>query len=430
MAAMNGREPHHSAPGASRAATPGSYLFALTDGGGTVPPELGVARRLVDRGHAVRVLADKSMAAQTLGTGAQFLPWTTPPEGELRDWARQSPMSLARGMAEHMITMPAPGQARDVTGALGQHWPSLVLTSFFAFGAMIATEAQGIPFNVLLPNIYPLPAKGLPPGGAGLLPAHGPLGQLRDRVARAGIDRLLDRYALAPVNALRADYQLRPVATTWEQVQHANLQLILTSPAFDFPAGLPANARYMGPILDDPWWASEADWTAPEGEGPLVLVAMSSTFQNHVECLQRIVDALGTLPVRGVVTTGPAVRMDELRPVDNVSILASAPHNAVMRKASIVITHGGHGTVMKSLAAGLPLVILHHGRDQGDNAVRVTARGAGVAVPRRAPARKIAQAVATVLGSPNFKRAAEELGRAIVRDAAANQGMLLDALEN
>ncbi len=28
-----------------------TYLFALVDGGGTVPPELGVVRRLVERGH-------------------------------------------------------------------------------------------------------------------------------------------------------------------------------------------------------------------------------------------------------------------------------------------------------------------------------------------------------------------------------------------
>ncbi|GAA1105952.1 MULTISPECIES: hypothetical protein [Pseudonocardia] len=50
------------------------YLFALTDGGGTVPPELGVARRLVLRGHRVRVLADTSMARGVRAIGASFLP--------------------------------------------------------------------------------------------------------------------------------------------------------------------------------------------------------------------------------------------------------------------------------------------------------------------------------------------------------------------
>ena len=53
-------------------------------------------------------------------------------------------------------------------------------------------------------------------------------------------------------------------------------------------------------------------WTPPAGDDPLVLVALSSTFQDHAGCLQRIVDALGTLPVRGLVTTGPALDPSEI----------------------------------------------------------------------------------------------------------------------
>lgn len=427
---MNGNESRPSSPGDGRAANPSRYLFTLTDGGGTVPPELGVARRLIERGHHVTVLADVSMAAEARRTGASYLPWTVAPAGELRDWQQQSPARLARDMVEHMITGPAPDQARDVAGALEETRPKLVLSSFFAFGSMIAAEAQRVPFDVLLPNIYPLPAKGLPPTGAGLAPAHGPLGRLRDRSVKTITARMFDRYALAPINSLRADSRLDPITTTWDQIRHANRQLILTSPAFDFPAELPENARYMGPVLDDPVWASDAVWTEPTGEGPIVLVAMSSTFQNQIGCLQRILDALGTLPVRGVVTTGPAIQTETLRAPSNVSVIASAPHRKVMRQASLVITHGGHGTVIKSLAAGLPLVILHHGRDQSDNAIRVTARGAGIAVPRRAPAGKIAFAVTKILGSPSYKAAAEKLGHAVARDAAANTALLLDELEN
>ena len=49
---------------------PRTYLFALTDGGGTVPPEVGAARRLVERGHRARVLAEDSMAPEVRATGA------------------------------------------------------------------------------------------------------------------------------------------------------------------------------------------------------------------------------------------------------------------------------------------------------------------------------------------------------------------------
>ncbi len=426
---MTGMDVGESSGGAAEAAkrTPRTYLFALTDAGGTVPPELGVARRLADRGHRVTVLADESMADQVRRTDAAFRAWTSGPAGEFRDWELRSPMSQASAMVDHMVVGPAPGQAADTVAMIDAILPDLVVTSFFAVGAMIAAEERGLPFDVLIPNVYPLPAKGMPPLGMGMAPARGPLGRQRDRFVNAASARLMDRYALKPVNALRTQYRLVPVETTWGQLHRARRQLVLTSAAFDFPAALPENARYVGPILDDPAWATDEPWTAPTGEGPLVLVAMSSTFQNHVECLQRITDALGSLPVRGLVTTGPAVSADAIHAPANVTVTVSAPHSRVMRHASVVVTHGGHGTVIKTLAAGVPLVVLHHGRDQADNAVRVTSRGAGVAVSRRAPARTIARAVSEVLDSPAYRRAAAKLGHAVARDAAGSA--LLDELE-
>ena len=41
------------------------------------------------------------------------------------------------------------------------------MCSFFAYGAMVAAEAAGIPFDVLMPNAYLLPARGMPPFGLG-----------------------------------------------------------------------------------------------------------------------------------------------------------------------------------------------------------------------------------------------------------------------
>ena len=405
---------------------PRRYLFALIDAGGTVPPELGVARRLVDRGHNVTVLADEALADQIRRTGAAHLPRTTAPAGTFRDWD-MTPLALARVVADHMMVGPAPGQAEDTSAAIDTSRPDLVVASAFAVGAMVAAEARGVPFDLLIPNVYPFPAEGMPPFGLGLAPAGGPLGPIRDRLFRAAGIRLFDRYALAGINALREKYSLEPISTTWAQMSSARRHLILTSTSFDFPSRMPENARYVGPVLDDPAWAAEEAWTPPAGDGPLVLVAMSSTFQNHVACMQRIVDALGTLPVRALVTTGPSVRTDAISAPAHVSVVRSAPHNEVLREAGLVVTHGGHGTVLKSLAAGVPLLVLSHGRDQADNAVRVITRGAGIAVSRRAGALRIARAVTEILTVPDYREAAQRLGRGVARDAAHNT--LIDELE-
>lgn len=402
------------------------YLFALVDAGGTVPPELGVVRRLVDRGHNVTVLAGESMADQILATHAEYLPRTTSPSGVFRDWDL-GPFALAQAMADHMMVGPAPGHATETDAAIDSIHPDLVVASAFAVGAMIAAEAREVPFDLLIPNVYPFPAPGLPPFGAGLAPSRGPIGRARDRLFSAAGSRLFDRYALAGINSLRAEHGLSQVATTFDQMRRARRHLLLTSPSFDFPARLPANARYVGPILDDPSWAEAETWRSPAGGGPLVLVAMSSTFQNHVGCLQRIVDAIGTQPVRGLVTTGPAVHPDEIAAPSNVTVTASAPHREVLLEAGVVITHGGHGTVIKALEAGVPLIILSHGRDQADNAVRVTTRGAGIALSRRSGTPRIARALSEVLATPSYRESAARLGTAVARDATGST--LLDELE-
>ena len=55
------------------------FLLATIDGGGTVPPELGLASRLVRRGHAVRVLADPTVEPGAHAARCAFSPWRRAP---------------------------------------------------------------------------------------------------------------------------------------------------------------------------------------------------------------------------------------------------------------------------------------------------------------------------------------------------------------
>ena len=75
---------------------------------------------------------------------------------------------------------------------------------------------------------------------------------------------------------------------------------------------------------------------------------------------------------------------------------------------------------MRALAAGVPMVVLPHGRDQADNARRVTSRGAGIALRRTAQPASIATAVQRLLDTPAFRAAAEDLGETIRRDASSD----------
>ncbi len=163
---------------------PSRYLVALVDGGGTVPPELGAVRALVARGHDVTVLAEDSTEADVRATGATFRPWVqglNRPDRAAR--ARplprlggDEPAAALRPAGRHAVRRAGPGYLADVQAAIDERRPDAVLCSQFAFGAMIGAEAAGVPFAVLMPNVYLLPCEGLPPLGLGFQPAQGPSG--------------------------------------------------------------------------------------------------------------------------------------------------------------------------------------------------------------------------------------------------------------
>ncbi len=415
-----------------------TYLFALVDGGGTVPPELGAVRRLVERGHDVTVLAEDSMADDVIATGAVLRRWTTAPnrptrladDDPTRDWECKNPLQLFDRLLELQFVGPAAAYANDVDAAIAERQPDLVVCSMFALGAMIAAEGAGIPFDMLMPNIYLLPAAGMPPMGLGLRPARGFAGRTRDRAINALTERSWAK-GLPAINDLRRERGLAPLARLWDQAEHARRKLVMTSTAFDFPATMPDNVSYVGPVLDDPTWATDDVSTVTVGDvadQPFVLVAMSSTYQDQQDSIQRVVDALGGLPVRALVTTGPAIDPTTIEHRPNVEVVRSASHQALLPTAAVVVTHGGHGTVIKSLAAGVPLVILPHGRDQADNAARVVARHAGLKVARTAKPSKVAAAICAVLEDPSYAANAQALGETIRRDAAS--GALVRELED
>src|SRR5204862_434107 len=81
----------------------------------------------------------------------------------------------------------------------------------------------------------------------------------------------------------------------------------------------------------------------------------------------------GLRPARGGVFAP-----SELRLPANVVAVGSAPHRAVLPSARLVVAHGGHGTTMKALACGVPLLTVPLGRDQADIAARVVEAGAGL----------------------------------------------------
>jgi MGT family glycosyltransferase len=413
-------------------ATARKYLFVTLEGGGNVPPVLGVARRLVERGHTVRVLTEPCLRGAVEGIGADFVGFTRYFTREdraqdlFRDWEPRTPIGALRRSLERVVFGPAPIVAEATHAAIERERPDVVVVDLLMPGALIAAEAAAIPRVVLFHMPEYLPGPGRPAAGPGFLPRGDALGRIRDGLMTRLFHRVL-RDFLPAFNQARAGFDLAPFETSEELIgeyHRADLRLIQTSREFDFPiTPPPANVRYIGPALDEPDWSGE--WQNPwmeDDQRPLVVVSLSSTFQDQRRALERIISALGTLDVRGLVTLGPAMAEERFELPDNVLAVAAAPHGQIFPQAAAVVTHAGHGTVMRALAHGLPLLCLPMGRDQDDNAARVVTSGAGLRLRPSAKPVRIARCIRRLLAEPEHQANARRLGRSISADVAADRG--------
>ena len=406
---------------------PLNFLFATWEGGGSVGPALTVARKLAERGHRVRVMSDRCNRPESEAAGAAFIPWTRAPSRTdrtkhsdvFRDWEVATPQEQIQRVLDRIMAGPALAYARDVIEELEREPADLVVSSEMLFGVMVGCEAVGQKFALLSCNVSLFPIAGVPPLGPGLAPpANAEEERLHAEIAEA--NRQMMAGGLPAVNAARSVFGLPPLADLADQHLAAERLLLGTARAFDFaPNELPPHIAYVGPQLDDPAWA--ASWHSPwpaDDSRPLVLVAFSTSFQDHVGVLQRIIDAASALPVRLLVTLGETISPDELSPAENTRLVHSAPHNQVMKEAALVVTHGGHGTVTRALAHLKPLLVVPHGRDQNDNAVRVTARKAGLRLEADASVATFRTAIDTLLADPAYAAGAEALGRRVADEVS------------
>jgi len=142
------------------------------------------------------------------------------------------------------------------------------------------------------------------------------------------------------------------------------------------------------------------------------LLSLTTTSQHgQGAALQDILDGLSTLPIRVLVTLGGTATAGQLRVPANTYVSGFVPHELVLPYMSAVVTHAGMSTTAMALAAGVPMVCVPQGRDQGGNAERVVSIGAGLI----AGAGNVAGAVSTLMADPRYSSAAQRIANACAR---------------
>jgi MGT family glycosyltransferase len=307
-----------------------------------------------------------------------------------KDWATDPGTAFA-ALCDHLWFGPASLFAADVAAELDRHPADALAIDYFLYGALVAAEKAAKPTAVLWHTTF-------------------------------GEWEALNQ-GLPALNAARAQSSLPPVTTVFEQYRRMDRVLVLTTESFDFAITsqpVPANVRHVGPQI--PPGSSSAPAGDEPGQ-PLVLASLSTTYQAQQDTLRRIIAALGTLPVHGFVTTGPAVRLATDLP-GNVELSTWTPHAEIMPRAELVITHAGLGTVMAAMAYGVPMLCLPMGRDQDGNAARVENLGLGRILPADASTADIADTVRDALADPTLGHNARCHAASLAADIAEDRSVV------
>ncbi len=368
------------------------FLVAAFGDPGHVFPAIALGRALAGRGHEVTVETWEERRAAVEGAGLCF----TAAE-EYRMFPPPDPDSAEGAHAAEA--------ARGLLPLLEEMRPHVVVSDILTLAPALAAEVAGVPLATLIPHIYPVVEPGLPFFSVGLRPPRTPLGR---RAWRAG-QRMLDiglEQGRNDLNRQRERLGLAPTERFHGGIS-PNLALVGTFPQLEYSRRWPPGVEVTGPMSFE---VPHPEIELPPGEDPLVLIAPSTAHDSHNHLVRMALAALASAPVRVVATTNRVVPQNPIEVPANAILVDWLSYNQLMPAASLVISHGGHGTVARALAAGTPVLISPFTGDMSETAMRVSWARTGLSLPwrlcRPGPLRWASR---RILDDPSFTARAGEL---------------------
>lgn len=314
-------------------------LFTFIGGSGHLRPLLPFARAARAAGHTVAVAGRGSRLDEIAAAGFTGIQ-TSPPNRRPPD-APEEPLTVPDRLREEQVMREAfaGSAARTHAQALREialDWkPDVIVRDEVDFGTAIAAESLGIPTA----SVVVLLAGGF----------------IRPDVVAEPLDELRAEYELEPdpdLTRLPGQLVIMPAPQILRDPRHA----------------LPADTFYCRPTHS----VLEA---ARTNKQPKVYLTLG-TIDTFRELFDKVLAAARTIPVDLLVTLGPKLDPASFGPQpDNVRIERFIPQDEILPTTDLVIAHGGSGTLIGSLAHGLPSILLPLAADQPHNADRCVALG-------------------------------------------------------
>ena len=368
-------------------------LFSSTRGTGHLLPLLPYAKALVAKGHEVLVAGPGELREPLLGAGLPHAPFGHPGDESLAPfWARLKTVPAEEQAAIFIREIFAGANSRAAYPSLLETvrtWrPQLIVRDSVEFAALVAAEVSGVPHVRVAVHQWPME-------------------QNVCALAAAPVDVLRELAGLVADDG--ASLRAEPIFTAFPE---------------SFEGPMPSGSwrvHRVAPALAAPPTAGAG--FEPDRDGlPLVYITfgtIASTLPEGKALYKIALEAVAQLPVRALVTTGRGFDVAALGVLPaNVRVEAWVPQAEVLHHAAALVCHGGAGTVLGGLAAGVPQVVVPVGADQPFNAQSVASLGAGLALPKP-DTEALRSAIQRLLNEPEFRRSA----RAVAAEMAALPSM-------
>jgi UDP:flavonoid glycosyltransferase YjiC (YdhE family) len=375
-------------------------------------PMLALGARLAARGHEVTLETWSHWRNYVEAAGMRFVA------------APEYPVfpTLERPLGPYEAVVRATAQTRP---ALARAAPDVVVHDILTLAPALAAELEGVPCATLIPHLYPVGTPGLPPyafGGRRPRTALGAtLWRAFDRPVRSGLRR-----GRTELNDTRAQVGLGPVARFHGGLSQ-RLTIVGTFPQLEYPRPWPDHVHVVGPVM---WEPPFDPVEPPPGQPPLVLVAPSTAQDPDHRLLRAALSGLGRERVRVLATWNSRALRGPVAVPANARLVEWLSYSQTMPGCALVICHAGHGTMVRALAEGVPVLAVPHAGDMAENAARADWAGVGVRLPWRllSPS-TVRLATRRALATASLRSRAHELAAWSARhDGASRAADLVEGL--
>jgi len=297
--------------------------------------------------------------------------------------------------------------AHDTMPLIQAFNPHAVVVDILTVAGSLAAQMADRPWATLIPHVLPTSEPGWPPYSVGARLPRTRLGSAAWSLAQPILSGGQER-GRRELNGARIRVGLAPLDHAHGGISRA-LAIVATYPQLEYPRyERDPSVRVTGPLL----WEQAHDEAAeaPPGDEPLVLVAPSTSQDPDHRMLRAALQGLAGEPVRVLATTNRRAPATPLPGPANARVVDWISYARSMPGCAAVVCHAGHGTMVRSLACGVPVIGCPAAGDMAENAARLSWSGTGISLARRLVSpRGVRLAVRKLLADPGYAERAREL---------------------